>query len=148
MEKYLVVVSSVIIFLAVFEGVLPSGKFGKMVKTVVSMVVTIVILTPIVNIFNNSFDYETIINSNDGYVEYLNEYKKITLEKEVKSFLLINGLDVESVFVTINENNNLLEILIKKDELNSESEHINILEKAKNLVIERFYLSDWEISVG
>lgn len=148
MEKYLVVVSSVIIFLAVFEGVLPSGKFGKMVKIVISMVVTLVILTPILNIFNKNYDFNAILNESDEYVEYLNEYKKTTLEKEIKSFLLINDFDVVDVSVSVTTQENSLKILIEKDELNSDGEHINILEKAKNLVIERFYLSDWEIEVG
>ena len=83
-----------------------------------------------------------------SYTEYLNEYKKVSLEKEITSFLVVNGFNVLSVKASISDIHNSLEILIKKDELNSDKEHIDNLEKAKNLIIERFYLLNWEIVVG
>ncbi len=148
MKDYLILITSVIIFLAIFEGVLPQGKFGKTTKSIISMVVVLVILTPIVKIFNSNFDFNNILLENLKYQEYLDKYQKETLEKEISSLLTIEGYVVSSVNVTISSSENKVKILIEKDELISDMEHIDILEKAKSLVIERFYLSNWEVIVA
>lgn len=148
MKEYLIVIISSIIFLAIFEGLLPKGKLGNNVKSIISIVVVLIILNPIVKFFNSDFNYENILYDNSEYQAYLDEYKKNTLEKEIESTLKLNGYNVISVSAMINDNQNKVEIIIEKDEFIKEDEHIIILEKAKSLVIERFYLSSWEVIVA
>ena len=147
MKEYALVIVSVIVFLVVFEGVLPKGKFSKYVKTVMSLVTVLVILIPIVNIFNNDYSYTSILSGDLAYEEYLEEYKKTTLEKEIKTVLESEKILVNSVFVEILDNKNKVTILLENQVLNEELEHIDIMEKAKKLVCERLYLTDWEIVV-
>ena len=148
MKEYLLLVVSIIIFLSIFEGVLPKGKFGNRVKVIISMVVVLVILNPIVSIFNSNYDYSNSLNNSEEFTSYLNEYKKNTIEKEILSTLTLEGYNVLSVNAVVNGNENKVEIIIKKDELLSSEEHIDNLEKAKRIVIERLYLTGWEVVVA
>lgn len=148
MKEYLLLVVSIIIFLTIFEGVLPKGKFGNRVKVIISMVVVLVILKPIVSIFNSNYDYSNSLNNSEEFTSYLNEYKKNTIEKEILSTLTLEGYNVLSVNAVVNGNENKVEIIIKKDELLSSEEHIDNLEKAKRIVIERLYLNGWEVVVA
>ena len=148
MKEYLLLVVSIIIFLSIFEGVLPKGKFGNRVKVIISMVVVLVILNPIVSIFNSNYDYSNSLNNSEQFTSYLNEYKKNTIEKEILSTLTLEGYNVLSVNAVVNSNENKVEIIIKKDELLSSEEHIDNLEKAKRIVIERLYLTGWEVVVA
>ena len=148
MKEYLLLVVSIIIFLTIFEGVLPKGKFGNRVKVIISMVVVLVILNPIVSIFNSNYDYSNSLNNCEEFTSYLNEYKKNTIEKEILSTLTLEGYNVLSVNAVVNGNENKVEIIIKKDELLTSEEHIDNLEKAKRIVIERLYLNGWEVVVA
>lgn len=148
MKEYLLLVVSIIIFLSIFEGVLPKGKFGNKVKVIISMVVVLVILNPIVSIFNSNYDYSNSLNNSEEFTSYLNEYKKNTIEKEISSTLTLEGYNVLSVNAVVNGNENKVEIIIKKDELLTSEEHIDNLEKAKRIVIERLYLTGWEVVVA
>ncbi len=147
MKEFALIIVSIIIFLVVFEGVLPKGKFGKHVKTVMSLVTVLVILIPVVNIFNSDYDFNSILNNNDNYEKYLEEYKMNTLKKEIKTVLESESIEVGEVFVEMSNEKNIVKVLIKKDELNETVEHIDIKEKAKSLIIERLYLKGWEIIV-
>lgn len=147
MKEFALIIVSVIIFLVVFEGVLPKGKFGKHVKTVMSLVAVLVILVPVINIFNSDYDFNSILNGNVAYEKYLEEYKKTTLEREIKTVLEGESIVVNDVFVELTNEKNKVLILLENQELNENSEHIDIKEKARDLIIERLYLNDWEIVV-
>ncbi len=147
MKEFALIIVSVIIFLVVFEGVLPKGKFGKHVKTVMSLVAVLVILVPIINIFNSDYDFNSILNGNVAYEEYLEEYKKTTLEREIETVLEGESIVVNDVFVEFTNEKNKVLILLENQELNENGEHIDIKEKARDLIIERLYLNDWEIVV-
>ncbi len=147
MKEFIVILISVITFLVVFEGVLPKGKFGKIVKTVMSLIVVLTMLAPIIKIFNNDYDFNKILNSSASYDGYFKEYKKSTLIKEITAVLESENIEVKSVFVELSEEKNKVKILLKNEVLNENGEHIDILEKAKEIVVERLYLSSWEVLV-
>ncbi len=147
MKEFIVILISVITFLVIFEGVLPKGKFGKIVKTIMSLIVVLTMLVPIIKIFNSGYDLSKVLNSDANYEKYLEEYKKTTLVKEITAVLYSEDIEVKSVFVELSEEKNKVTILLKNEVLNENNEHIDILEKAKTLVVERFYLSAWEVIV-
>ncbi len=148
MKEFILIVVSVTTFLAIFEGVLPRGKSGRLVKTVMSLIVVLTMLVPIVKIFNEDYDFNSLLNGNEAYENYLEEYKITTLKKEIKAVLKSENIETLEVFVELDENQNKLKILLNMGALNESDGHIDILEKAKRLVIERLYLNDWEVLVG
>ena len=147
MKEFALIIVSVIIFLAVFEGVLPKGKFGKLVRSVMSLVAVLIILVPIINIFNSDYNFNSVLNTDSRFEEYLDEYKKSTLKSQITTILESENMVVLNVNVEFLEDKNKVEILLQNQELNENGEHIDIKEKAKTLIIERLYLSDWEIVV-
>ena len=72
---------------------------------------------------------------------------KKTTESEIETLLKSNGYDVTSVNLTKIDDKNFIEIFLNDTGINDDSEHINSIENAKNLIKERLYLEVWEVNV-
>ncbi len=149
MNNYFYVVSGVIIILALFESLIPNSSVGKSVKTILSVICVMIILSPVINIIkgdNNATQVGTEFN------EYLLDYQNELTEFSVKSLLQTNGFSVENITVKGDYANgnylvNKIDIKFKDLVINDETEHINIIEKIKNLLSSRLNILRAEIVI-
>ena len=147
MKEYILVVVSVTIFIAIFEGVLPKGKYSKSLKSITSLIVVTVILVPIVNVLNNvNVSYENL-NYLDNYEEYIEQYKVKILKEQVKSVVENENYLVEEVLVVSSNENYTLSIIVSDNGIIEEGGHIDSIEFIKELVKEKPYINSWEVLV-
>ena len=144
MKEYLIVIVSIIIFLTIFEGVLPKGKHNKFIKTIISSIVVCILLVPIIKIFNSDYTFDAVSNNID-YENYLIDYKEKTIKNEIKT--LLNSEKIVEKKIEVDCKENIVLIILDEAVINDKEEHINNKEKAKSLLIERLYLIDWELLI-
>ena len=140
MENYFYIISSVIILLALLENLIPNSSSGKSVKTVLSIIAVIVILSPILKIVKGSNN--NLTESAATFNEYLEAYQNNLTEKSVELLLKTEGYDLENVKVLgeYNGTNYLvqkIQIKFKNLVINDDTEHIIIIEKIENLISDR-----------
>ena len=143
MKTWIVSIIVVVLSISIIALIFPSGKLGSYVKSIFVFVLTFVLLKPITEIKNQdvniSFD-----NFEVAYqVEYLDYIGKYKINKMVENCELIaNNLGVNGITVKLEyELLDYAEIQVNKVELNlentvinSDKEHIVIIEKVKKTI--------------
>lgn len=135
LKSYLITCISGIIFLTFVEFILPRGKNGAAVRTVISILAVSIIVIPIISFLksgvSDNFSYSS------DYFLYGNKVEQKTQLNEVKLNLILNGLKCESISIDSDEEGKIKNVLIffKKTGIESESESINISEKAKDIAV-------------
>ena len=149
MDNYFYVVSGVIVLLALFENIIPNSTSGKSVKTVISVISVVVILSPIINVIKG---IDNTVEVGINYNEYLQDYQNNLTETSIKFLLENEGCTPKSVEVLgeyLNGNYTVNKIVIKFENLviMGETEHINIIEKIENLLATRLNILKAEIVI-
>lgn len=147
MKEYFLTIITATFFLAILDGVLPQNNNGKLVKTIITVVSVSIILVPILNFFKNDFEYNYSEQVFDKYDDYLLKYQEETTINEIKTLLNNNKYDVSSVEILNDSDKQIIKIILLDNGINEDSEHINSIENAQNLVKERLYLNAWEVQV-
>lgn len=147
MKEYFLTIITATFFLAILDGVLPKNNNGKLVKSIITVVSVSIILVPILNFFKNDFEYNYSEQVFDNYDDYLLKYQEETTINEIKTLLNNNKYDVSSVEILNDSDKQIIKIILLDNGINEDSEHINSIENAQNLVKERLYLNTWEVQV-
>ena len=147
MKEYFSSVITITFFLCLIDGILPKSKNGKVVKNVIAILSVTIILSPILNIFNSNLDLFNNTEILNNYSSYLIEYKKTTMVNEISYLLENNGYDVLSVEIKSKNDGNIIQVFLLNNGINDQNEHIDSIENAKNLILERLYLDNWEVLV-
>lgn len=141
--------------------ILPEGNMQKYIKSIFSIFIIFVIVSPIVNFdinnikFNNIFYNQSSVQLDQSYIQNFNIKYKQSLEKTCENYLEEKGFSGVKVEIEINLENNYLEI--KKVELNlknlvinSNSAHINKYTEMKthiknllNIEDEKVVFDEW-----
>ena len=107
MGKWVVTVAGIAIFSVLCDVILPEGQTRKYVKTVFGVVVTLVIVQPVIQLFNG--DFSGIFTSSNGsttvqqqYIESVADRKLDNALKSITTILENNGVEVKDV--TVSEN--------------------------------------------
>ncbi len=141
MKEWIIRIIGVVLLISIFSLLTPSGKLNKLIKGVFSFILSLVITSPILSYFTKSdYDYSCIfeeINYDEIYLSYVVQEKvnqkqqscaKIAQELGITNAQVIIEYSVGQAFeikisgVTVN---------LKNSVINSESEHINIIDKLK-----------------
>lgn len=101
MEQWVLTVAGIAILSVLCDIILPEGQTRKYVKTVFGVVVTLVIVLPIVNLFNENFTFSSVTESQptvqQQYLDSIDGRLQREKEQSLKSVLQANGIDVVSV---------------------------------------------------
>lgn len=143
MTNYLSTSVFVIIFIAFAETVTVSGKNGRAVKTVLSLVAVVSFISPIFTLINGDVTYQ-VDDNNAEYTSYLLHLEKTTLETEILTLLNVNGYNVNSVDVEVDAASDIIstkkvDLILNCQGINCENTHINIIEEIKKLLTERVF---------
>lgn len=151
MKEYLISITSIILFISILELFIPNNKIGAFVKGIVGVVSIILMLSPIISIFNKNYDYEFTKNDYE-YTNYLVDYEKKIIKEEIDLLLKTNDLTpitIEIIGEVLEGDFKIYKIYIKIENkvISNENEHINKLENAKKLILERLFLDSPEIEI-
>lgn len=149
-KSYFYVVTSVIVVLALVVNLLPNSSSGKSAKTIISLIAVLAILSPIVNLFKG--DDNLSVETGNYFNEYLQNYQDDLTESSVEYLLKSEGFLMESVKVDgvyFNGKYTVKKIFVKfKNEVITDgNEHINIIEKIKDLLESRLSIIGAEILI-
>ncbi len=151
MKEYLISCISAVAFFSLTETLLLKGAFNKILKSVISLVSILIIISPLINVINYTLngDYTKI---DVDYSNYLLEIEKRTTESEISSLLIKNGYIVNSVKVEIeNESGNSIikNIIVNVSKLGitETDEHIHIIDEIKKIILEKLYDKKADVTV-
>ena len=138
--------------------IIPEGKMEKFIKYYFSLIILIVIITPLINIKNNGINFDYKLNGNDiilqeNYLEYVYELRINTYKKQCEKIAESCGVkNVVFEFEYIIDEKK--EFMLNKIYLNfknaviiSDKEHINIIEDVKQSVAKQFLLDESKIII-
>ncbi|MBR2498280.1 MAG: stage III sporulation protein AF [Clostridia bacterium] len=131
----------------IFILIIPSGKMTKSVKTTIGLILIILVFSPLVKLKNidinmNDFIFKDDIEIQTNFIEYVYQEKAKSLENNCENISKELGVSNAefSVVYAINVENQFeveyIEINLKNAVINSEIEHINIIEKVKKNISE------------
>lgn len=136
----------VVILSVLVDIIIPEGQTSKYIKSIFSVVVILVIVSPIPKLISMEFSVEEVFK--DEQVEYVDE-QFLEFYKEIQTTQIINNITamlensdykVKSINVETNPNKTDLElqkilIILNKKGINWENGHINITEKVRQIVL-------------
>lgn len=132
--------SIIVIFFAVIYSIIPKDKTGKTVSLIFSIIVSILIISPFLNLkFFSNFNGEIIENVDGSYVNYI-ENKKINLIKNnVKNFVNSEERLIDDVEIDYEKNENdfnikSVTVFLDKNVINNGEENIIIIDKIKSKI--------------
>ncbi len=145
MKSWLLRISITIVIISIMSLILPNGKLSKYIKSIFSLIITLVIIQPLFNFKETQF----ILNFNDSttetlyqeqLLEYISNQKIKTLESKCKKE--IENLGVKEAKVDIQylcKDGEIKQILKVEIDLSdsviiSDKTNINIIEEIKNVV--------------
>ena len=153
MQGYVLSVLGIVIAGVVIDVVIPSGSISKYIKSIYSIFVVAVLISPIVNFFGGSnklqLTYEDI-QINEKLLTYIYQTKTEQLQDKIEERLNNEGfknvdiilnfslVDNQIVYYSCNAN-------LKNLEINQDKQHINKYEFIKKVVEEEVNLLDMEI---
>ena len=159
LSQWILSISGVIILSTAVEILMPQGSLNKYIKSVLAIVCMFVIISPIPNLINGRNSLGGIFFPNDNgvnysFVQYINEQKVVSLERELENYLADNGFKnvgiiieaayiedkIDILFVRVNLKK--VVILSKDKNINSNEELIKLISKYLNIIKEKVLLYD------
>lgn len=143
MIDYVLCVISAILLTSFASIILPEGKLGKYVKSIFSLLIIVVMITPIFNLsfnFNDNFEDESVaVFEDEKYLDFINNEKSKKLNENLKSLIQSLGYNCSVEILTddtINEFRIKKIIINLKDfVLNDTKEHIVLSNEIKQAVL-------------
>lgn len=143
MVDYVLCVISAILLTSFASIILPEGKLGKYVKSIFSMLIIVVMITPIFNLsfnFNDKIEEESItVFEDEKYLDYINNEKSKKLCENLNSLIKSFGYNCSVEILTYDTINEfrVKKIIINLIDfvLNDTKEHIVLSNEIKQAVI-------------
>ena len=158
MKSWVLSIISTVFVVSLIILILPNGKLSKYIKSTLSLVVVLVIVSPLFKLNNIEINFENMFaNSNviiqQDYIDYVNQEKIKTLIDECQ--ILISEIGVEgaktSMDYYVDEQNTIIildfTVYLKNAVINSENEHIVIIDKLKNTLSEFLKINKEQVVV-
>ena len=157
-KGWVITICSVVLLTTIITIIVPNGKTAKVIKGVFALLTTLIIISPISNVVNNGFSFNSFENGNiieiqQEFIDYIGgkrveEYKK-GCDKILTDIGISNAqieikytLDDNNVFSIKNVNVNL-----KSAVINSNSTHIDIIKDVKKALSQYLSISENEVDV-
>lgn len=147
-----------VLILSSISIILPTGKLSSFIKYVFAIILIPIVIEPVLMIKNNNFDFNTVFNETEVQVQ--NDYLDYISEQKINEYnsrlnVLLNNLGVLGAKVDllydIDEN---YIIHIKKvcidltnSVINSDKEHIDIIETIKTAYSEYLHIDKDEVII-
>ena len=135
--------------------IVPSGKINKYIKSIYSIFVVAVLLSPMINFLSKNHDF-TIkykdVELNSKLIEYIHSMKSKSMETDLENYLDAEGFKNIDITLTFSSENNEFKynsckISLKNMVIETDKQHINKYEFIKTIVQENTNLSYEEIII-
>lgn len=139
MKNWILNVVSIIFIIVIFSIFLPESRVGKYAKSILSVFILIITISPIIKKDFSRIEEEVVFNEDyliqEDYLYYINDYK-VNLIKEKCNNLLIE-LDITNAVLDVEYNiNDAYNVEIKKVNINLSESVINSVKPHKYIIDE------------
>ena len=126
MKEYLYATLTSVLVLISIDILISKSKNGKVVKSVLALVVTTMLAVPVVSLITGKGSYSLDFSSE--YFEYLTELEDENLKSKIKTAIYEKGIEVKSVTFE-KENGKIVKVFIKieNEVILDGNGHINII---------------------
>lgn len=142
MKSWALSIVFVVFTISVISLLFPSGKLGKFIKSIFSLLLIFVTLKPIIKLKNSDVNISDLLVDNEiilqgEYLDFINNEKVSTYKKNCQKILNELGvLNAEIDFIYEMDKDNRIFFIsvslnLKNAVINSDKEHIVIIESAK-----------------
>lgn len=141
MKEWLLSVFTAVLIVSVICIILPQGRLSKFVKPFVSMIVIIIILSPIINLnedFESIMNFKTVaVETDTEFLNYIAKSKIDVYTENCKKTAQKNGINGSEILIEYNvEYDGAINIIwvsvnLQNAVITSENEHIVILQRLK-----------------
>lgn len=157
MKEWLLSVFSAVLIVSLICLILPKGKLSKFAKPFISLIIILIILTPILNV--NEF-YENIMDINGVSVEIDTEFLQYITTSKIDFYTencvkiaQKNGINGSDILIEYNVNNDSkvlvtgVSVSLKNAVITSENEHIVILQRLKEELSEYLGIDETGVKI-
>ena len=121
MNSWILSIVGIVCLGVVIDIFIPEGQTNKYIKSIFSLLIVFVIVSPLPKLINGDFSFENILNGTEtevdlNFLSNINKEKKDEIEKVISNCLISNNIEVKSVDVTCNyyqENFEILSVFIE-----------------------------------
>ena len=153
MAGYILRVLGIVVAGVIIDVIIPSGSINKYIKSIYSIFVVAVLISPILNFVSNksefTFNYNNYEIDQELY-EYITNQRVNSLQLDIKEELELNGFEGVDININFSLENNTLNynsctINLEKLVIDADKQHINKYEFIKEVVKDYTDLTDEEI---
>lgn len=148
MKEWIYSIIAIVLLTTIITIIVPEGKLGKMIKGIFALSVMLVIISPIISL--SSFNSQGFItnsqiytNVQETFLTYINDNKTELIQKELINSFENLGIEDALIDLDYEYSNNYVysiknaKIYLNNAVINSEKEHILVIEEMINTVIEK-----------
>jgi len=155
MSGYVLSILGIVLLGVIIDVIVPSGNINKYIKSIFSIFVEAVIISPVVNFLSNKngikLDYDNF-EMDKQLIEYIFEKRAENEENEIEIYLKDNGFNGIDINLNYSINNNELDYIsciinLKNLVISADKQHINKYEFIKKSVKDFANLTDEEIVI-
>ena len=155
MSGYVLSILGIVLLGVIIDVIVPSGNINKYIKSIFSIFVVAVIISPVVNFLSNKngikLDYDNF-EMDKQLIEYIFEKRAENEENKIETYLKDNGFDGIDINLIFSINNNELAYIsctinLKNLVISADKQHINKYEFIKKSVKDFTNLTDEEIVI-
>lgn len=154
MSGYILSILGIVLLGVIIEVVIPSGNISKYIKSIFSIFVVAVIISPVVNFISNKNNFKltyTDYSLDSELIEYIYSNRVKNTETQIENYLKEEGFDKIDIKIVFSiENNeityNLCNVNLKNMVISADKQHINKYEFIKDVVINFTNLTEEEIN--
>lgn len=155
MSGYVLSILGIVLLGVIIDVIIPSGNISKYIKSVFSIFVVAVIISPVVNFLSNKngikLEYDNY-EMDKQLIEYIFEKRTENEKNKIEIYLKDNGFDGIDINLNYSINNNELDYIsctvnLKNLVISTDKQHINKYEFITKTVKDFTNLTDEEIVI-
>ena len=151
-KNFLITIICLVFILSIILLIFPNGKTKNTLKLVFSIIISISIFMPLLNLkFEINSDSNDDIKYDYSYLTYFSDKK----EKEIKEIIekILAEKNIKDSEITVSFNSNLIEIEsitinIKKEIILKKEEHIVFIEEIKKIISNCFLINIDKVEIN
>lgn len=153
MSSYILSILGIVIAGVLIEIIVPSGSINKYIKSIYSLFVVAVIITPVLNFVSQKPNFKFAFNDytiDEELFEYIGNQRAKLLEENIETGLKNDGFDGVDIMLEFSIENNTLtykncKVNLENLVIDSDKQHINKYEFITKVVKEQTNLTEEEI---
>lgn len=155
MWNYVISIIMVVIISSIIIIIIPEGRTTGIIGVVLSIIVVLTLVSPLKD-FNfdisiPTFDYNVEIDY--SYAEHANYLRSINCANDCKNLLNKEGVKDAEIQVIYQDdefrrfNIKFVKVFLENEVINSNEEHIDIIDKVKTLISERLIIEKGQVVI-